>query len=436
MPRFPIPSGPAAAASEQLVVTKAAQHLLPFLFLLYIVAYLDRINISFAALHMNQDIGLSHAAYGLGAGLFFIGYFLFEIPSNLILARVGPRFWITRIMVTWGLVSMAMAGVEGERSFYLLRFLLGVAEAGFFPGIILYLTYWFPPTFRARIIALFMTATAVAGLVGSPLSGTLLMLHGWLGLKGWQWLFLFEGLPAVVLGVIVWFTLPDRPQHARWLTPTERETLSRSLNQACEHPQPHRPHSTVTALLSPIAWRLGLTYLALVIGMYGVGMWLPQILKGATQMGDLEIGLLAAVPYLAAAIGMVWIGRHSDRQGERRIHTTLSLLAASAGVAAAATTDSLPLSLFTLSLAVIGIWSALGPFWAMATSFLSGPAAAAGIALINSIGNLGGFLGPYLMGWLKETTTHYTAGLAALAVTLAVGTWLVFTHPDICERTP
>lgn len=416
------------------MVDKAARRLLPFLFLLYIVAYLDRINVSFAALHMNQDIGLSAAAYGLGAGLFFIGYFLFEVPSNLILARVGPRFWIARIMVSWGLVSMAMAWVEGERSFYALRFLLGLAEAGFFPGIILYLTYWFPPAYRARIIALFMTATAVAGLVGSPISGTLLTLHGWLGLKGWQWLFLLEGLPAVALGILVWFTLPDRPQQARWLTPAEKEILGRSLDPGDEPSR--RPRPTLGALLSPAAWRLSLAYLALVIGMYGVGMWLPQMLKGLSHWGDLGIGLLTAVPYLAAAVGMVWMGRHSDRCRERRIHVTLSLLAASAGLAASAATDSLVLSLLALSLAAVGIWGALGPFWAMATSFLSGSAAAAGIALINSIGNLGGFLGPYLMGWLKELTLHYTAGLAALAAILAVGAWLASLHPDNRERTP
>jgi ACS family tartrate transporter-like MFS transporter len=327
-----------------------------------------------------------------------------------------------------------MAWVEGERSFYALRFLLGLAEAGFFPGIILYLTYWFPPAYRARIIALFMTATAVAGLIGSPISGALLTLHGWLGVKGWQWLFLLEGLPAVALGIIVWFTLPDRPQHASWLTPAEKETLTRSLDSAGEFPL--RPRSSLSALLSPVAWRLSLAYLALVIGMYGVGMWLPQMLKGLSHWGDLGIGLLTAVPYLAAAVGMVWIGRHSDRHRERRVHVTVSLLAASAGLAAAAATDSLPLSLLALSLAAVGIWGALGPFWAMATSFLSCSAAAAGIALINSVGNLGGFLGPYLMGWLKEATIHYTAGLAVLAAILAAGAWLAAVHPKTDQCTP
>lgn len=425
-------SDPAAPPFERLAVNKAAKRLLPFLFLLYIVAYLDRINVSFAALQMNRDIGLSAAAYGLGAGLFFVGYFLFEIPSNLILARLGPRFWIGRIMVSWGLVSMAMAGVAGERSFYTLRFLLGLAEAGFFPGIILYLTYWFPPAYRARIVALFMTATAVAGVIGSPISGSLLMLHGWLGLKGWQWLFLLEGMPALVLGIIVWFVLPDRPQQAHWLTPAERETLARSQGNEC--PQP--PRSAFNTLLHPTVWRLSLVYLALVIGMYGVGMWLPQMLKGLSDTNDLGIGLLTATPYLAAMAGMVWIGRHSDRCGERRLHTSLSLLAAAGGLAIAAAAESLPLSLLALSLAAAGIWGALGPFWAMATSFLTRSSAAAGIALINSIGNLGGFLGPYLMGWLKEATIQYTAGLAALAVIVAIGAWLASIHPDSDEHAP
>ncbi|MGD9788287.1 MAG: MFS transporter [Sulfuricellaceae bacterium] len=415
-------------------MAKASRRLLPFLFLLYIVAYLDRINVSFAALHMNQDIGLSAAAYGLGAGLFFIGYFLFEVPSNLILARVGPRFWIARIMVTWGLVSMDMASVAGERGFYLLRFLLGLAEAGFFPGIILYLTYWFPAAERARIIALFMTATAVAGLIGSPVSGALLTLHGWLGLKGWQWLFLLEGLPAVLLGIVVWFTLPDRPQHASWLTAPEQDALQSLLNR--ETAPPHAPRTTVGALHSPTVWRFSLSYLSLVIGMYGIGMWLPQMLKSIAEVGDLAIGLLAAVPYLAAAAGMIWIGRHSDCRGERRVHGTLSLMAAAAGLAMAATVHSLPLALCFLSLAAIGIWGALGPFWAMATSYLAGPAAAAGIALINAIGNLGGFFGPYLMGWLKDLTIHYTAGLVTLAVIVAAGAWLLSLHPETLEAKP
>lgn len=430
------PSSLATALSpERTALAKASRRLLPFLFLLYIVAYLDRINVSFAALHMNQDIGLSAAAYGLGAGLFFIGYFLFEIPSNLILARVGPRFWIARIMVTWGMVSMAMASVAGERGFYLLRFLLGLAEAGFFPGIILYLTYWFPAAERARIIALFMTATAVAGLIGSPVSGALLTLHGWLGLKGWQWLFLLEGLPAVLLGFVVWFTLPDRPRHAPWLTPQEQEALQFRLNQ--EDALPQAPRSTVAALLCPTVWRLGLAYLTLVIGMYGVGMWLPQMLQSVAPVGDWGIGLLAAIPYLAAAAGMIWIGRHSDRQGERRWHGALSLLGAATGLAmAAATAHSLPLVLLSLSLAAIGIWGALGPFWAMATSFLAGPAAAAGIALINAVGNLGGFFGPYLMGRLKDLTIHYAAGLVVLAAMVATGAWLLSLHPKTFEAKP
>ncbi len=401
-------------------MSKAARHLLPFLFLLYIVAYLDRINVSFAALHMNRDLGLSAAAYGLGAGIFFLGYVLFEVPSNLILARVGPRFWIARIMVTWGLVSMAMAGVRGEYGFYLLRFLLGLAEAGFFPGIILYLTYWFPAGERARIVALFMTATAAAGLIGSPVSGALLGLHGWHGLAGWQWLFLLEGFPAVLLGIAVWFFLPDGPRQAAWLSAEEKAALAATL-AAQTAPG---PRSTQAALASPTVWRLGVTYLTLVIGMYGVGLWLPQMIQGATGGTDLQVGGLTAVPYLAATAGMIWLGRRSDRHGERRLHTTLALLAASCGLLGAALSTSPVFALFSLALTALGIWGALGPFWARATGFLAGSAAAAGIALINAIGNVGGFLGPSLMGWLKETTVHYTAGLVALAAIVGSGALL------------
>ena len=319
----PVSSAPPAwPATDALLARRTlrriAWRLLPFLGLLYIVAYLDRINISFAALQMNQDLGLSAAAYGTGAGLFFLGYVLFEVPSNLILQRVGARLWIARIMVTWGLISMAMALVRSETSFYLLRFLLGVAEAGFFPGIILYLTGWFPTSERARAVALFATATALAGLIGSPLSGALLELDGWWGWRGWHWLFVAEGVPAVLLGLVVLIKLPDRPDQARWLPPDERDWLNRTLQQERQAARDQTRHTLREALTDHRVWGLGLVYLCMVIGMYGIALWLPQMLRALTAADDFTLGLLNALPFLAAGVGMVVIGWHSDRRGERR----------------------------------------------------------------------------------------------------------------------
>nr|WP_207280539.1 MFS transporter [Thiocystis violacea] len=425
---------PAVSVSEpesdplaRQTIRRLTWRLIPFLGLLYIVAYLDRINISFAALQMNQDLGLSAVAYGTGAGLFFLGYVLFEIPSNLILQRIGPRIWIARIMVSWGLISTAMALTQGETSFYVLRFLLGVAEAGFFPGIILYLTGWFPARDRARAMALFATATALAGVIGSPLSGALLELDGAWGGRGWHWLFVLEGLPAVLLGVVVLFKLPDRPDQARWLPQDERDWLKRTLEREREANSARQRQTLGEALGSLDVWRLGLVYFCMVIGMYGIGMWLPQMLRVMTSASDFTLGLLNALPFLAAALGMVLIGWHSDRRGERRWHVAGSLALAATGALWAAATQSLPLALLAFSLAALGVWGVMGPFWALATSFLSGTAAAGGIALINSLGNVGGFVGPYLMGWLKQMTASYSAGLVAVAVILLAGGALVLS---------
>jgi len=422
-------ASPAWPATDDLLARRTlrriAWRLLPFLGLLYIVAYLDRINISFAALQMNQDLGLSAAAYGTGAGLFFLGYVLFEVPSNLILQRVGARLWIARIMVTWGLISMAMALVRSETSFYLLRFLLGVAEAGFFPGIILYLTGWFPRRERARAVALFATATALAGLIGSPLSGALLELDGWWGWRGWHWLFVAEGVPAVLLGLLVLVKLPDRPDQARWLPPDERAWLNRTLHQERQAARDQTRHTLREALTDHRVWGLGLVYLCMVIGMYGIALWLPQMLRALTAADDFTLGLLNALPFLAAGVGMVVIGWHSDRRGERRWHVAGSLVLAAAGAGLAAATQSLPLALLAFSIAAIGVWGVMGPFWALATALLSGTAAAAGIALINALGNVGGFLGPYLMGWLKQTTASFSAGLTVVALILLAGCALV-----------
>lgn len=407
--------------SEAALVSKITGRLIPFMFLLYIVSYLDRINVGYAALQLNEALNFDPAVFGFGAGIFFIGYFIFEIPSNLIMTRVGPRIWIARILVTWGIISSAMMFVAGPRSFYALRFLLGVAEAGFFPGMILYLTYWFPRQARGRAVAHFMTATAMAGVIGGPVSGVFLRADRMAGLAGWQWLFLVEGLPAVILGFVTLAYLPDAPNNAKWLSVEEKEWLARRLER--EHDEVlKRGHVTLRgALSSREVWILSLTYFAIVISFYGVSLWLPQIVKSFSGLSNFLVGVISALPYLAAAIGMVIIGKNSDRTHERRGHVAASALLGAVGLGAAAFLNIPYLELAALALAAIGIWGALGPFWAMSSEFLSGTGAAAGIALINSIGNLGGFAGPYLIGVLRGSAQDFTAALLTLALFPLVG---------------
>ena len=411
------------------VERKVARRLIPFMFLLYVVSYLDRINVGFAALHMNADLGIGSAAFGLGAGIFFIGYTLFEVPSNLLMHRFGPRVWIARIMITWGMVSAAMMLVQGVASFYALRFLLGLAEAGFFPGMILYLTYWFPSRARAQAVALFMTATAIAGVIGGPVSGALLQMKGLGGLQGWQWMFLLEGLPAVLLGLVVLVYLPATPAEASWLTPDERTELEALMvEDRAQHPVADS-HSIRPALASGRVWLLAVLYCTIVVAMYGIAFWLPQIIKGFSGLGDFRVGLVSAIPYIAAALMMLVNARHSDRTGERQRHVAVALLAGSVGLVLAAGVSSPVLSLAALSLGAVGIWSSLGPFWALPTSLLGGRSAAAGIALVNSVGNIGGFLGPYAVGLARTETGSYAAGLLLLAGVLLTGAILALGIP-------
>ncbi len=396
-------------------LARIRRRLLPFIFLLYIAAYLDRINAGFAALQMNRELGLGDAAFGLGAGLFFVGYFLFEIPSNLILQRVGARRWIARIMISWGAAAAAMAAVRGPLSFYALRFLLGAAEAGFFPGIILYLTYWFPASQRAHAIALFMTASALAGVIGAPLSGALLMTDGAWGLAGWQWLFILEGLPSIILGVAVLFVLTDYPRGARWLTETEKQWLEESLAREDDS---GREHGLLGGIVNRRIWMLALLYFAVVTGLYGVTMWLPRIVKDFGRLGNLQVGFISAIPFLSAAIAMVIVGKSSDRMGERRRHIALPAFCAAAGLILSARASNPVFAIAALSLAAAGIWGAMGPFWSMPSEYLDGSAAAAGIALINSVGNLGGFAGPYAMGLVMQRYHSFGLALAAMALLL------------------
>jgi len=409
------------------VLAKARRRLIPFLFLLYIVAYLDRINVGFAALQMNRALGFSATTYGFGAGIFFLSYVLFEIPSNVILARVGARRWIARIMISWGLVSSAMMFVRGAAGFYTLRFLLGLAEAGFFPGIIFYLTRWFPARERARTIAAFMTATQMAGVIGGPVSGALLSLHGAGGLDGWQWLFLLEGIPAVVLGVSVLGVLTERPEEAAWLSDLERAALAARLK---DESRAQRAETTRAALGNGRTWLLAVVYFTIPVTIYGIGFWLPQMLKAASGASDFVVGLLSAIPYVAGAIAMVIVGRRSDRTGERRWHVAVPAIVGAAALALSTASTGIVWSVLTLSVAMLGVASMFGPFWALTTSTMGGVGAAASIALVNSVGNTGGFVGPYLLGALNDTTHGFAAGLFAIAAMLATGGALVLLIRD------
>ena len=402
--------------SERILLSKLTRRLIPFMFLLYIVAYLDRINVGFAALQLNEALKFDPAVFGLGAGVFFLGYFVFEVPSNLIMQRVGARIWMARILMTWGIISSAMIFVRGVATFYALRFLLGVAEAGFFPGMILYLTYWFPAEARGRAVARFMTATAIAGVVGGPVSGALMEMNGVAGLAGWQWLFLMEGLPAVILGFVTLAYLPDGPKSASWLSPGEKVWIASRLEEEHKHVLEHGHHTLRDAMSSGRVWNLSLIYFAIIMSFYGVSFWLPQIIQSFSGLSNLVVGFLSAVPYLAASFSMVVIGRNSDRTGDRRRHVAGSALAGTLGLIAAASIDRPAVELMALAFAAAGIWGTLGPFWAMSSQFLSGTGAAAGIALINSVGNLGGFLGPYLVGLVRNRTESFTSALVTLAL--------------------
>jgi ACS family tartrate transporter-like MFS transporter len=395
---------------ESRVMRKVAFRIVPFVMLLYFVAFIDRVNVGFAALTMNKDIGLSPAAYGFGAGIFFWGYFLFEVPSNLVLEKVGARLWIARVMISWGLISGAMVFVWDSSSFYVLRFLLGAAEAGFFPGIILYLSYWFPAHRRAAITALFMAAVPISGVLGSPLSSALLGLHGIVGLKGWQWLFIIEAIPAVILGVVVLFYMTDRPEKAKWLAPDERSWLVEAMNAERANKAAKSQHSIWRGLADIRVLTLALIYFGTSAGLYTLGIWAPQIIK-SFGLSNMQVGLLNAVPPAAAVIAMYLWSWHSDQKNERTWHVVIACLVAAAGLALAGVSSTVVSVIAALTLVNVGVSSAKPPLWSMPTLFLSGPAAAAGIATINSIGNLGGFVGPAMIGWIKQRTGSFEGGL-------------------------
>jgi len=415
-------AAPASGVLEARAIRKITWRLIPFLMLLYFVAFLDRINVGFAALTMNRDIGLTSQMFGLGSGIFFVGYFLFEVPSTVILHKVGARFWIGRVMITWGLVSVAMAFTRGPVSFYVLRFLLGLAEAGFFPGIILYLSYWFPSNHRSAVTAMFMAAAPMAGLIGSPVSGALMQMDGLLGLHGWQWLFLVEGLPAFVLGLVTFRFLTDRPADAKWLTAEERGWLSRAIEEEqAAIIDPHR-HSAWRALADWKVLALSLAYFGTSAGLYTIGFWAPLIVKGL-GFSVVKVGFLVAIPNLIAVVGMVLWSRNSDRTGERYWHAAVACVIAAVGMAmaAGAAGSSAVVAIAGLSLTAVGVSAAKPPLWSLPTKFFGGTAAAASIGLINSLGTLGGFAGPYMIGASNGTGGgNFSRGLYLVGGTLIV----------------
>jgi MFS transporter, ACS family, tartrate transporter len=393
--------------------------LMPFLLLLYIVAYLDRINMGFAVLQMRGQLGLSERVIGRAGGVFFAGYFFFQLPSNLVLDRFGIRRWISGLMVTWGVISCLMMFVRGPASFYSMRFLLGAAEAGFFPGMILHLKRWFPAKARARAVAWFMLANPIAGIVGSPISGTLLGIRG-AGLAGWQWMFLMEGVPAIFLGVIVLWVLSDRPQEATWLKGEEREWLLEKLAGEQQAEASLKQGSFWQVLIAPRIWMLSVVYFGVSTTMYGITLWLPTVIQTLSGLGNLATSLVAVLPFVVATIAMVLVGSSSDRTGERRWHTAGPAFIAALAVVAAAYGKGPALVIAGVGLGMAGAEAMVGPFWAMATSRMAGLPAAAGIAMINSLANLGGYFGPDIIGMFRTTNGGFRGGFLAIAATLLV----------------
>ena len=413
-----------AAAFEDATYRKVTWRLMPYLFLCYILAYVDRVNVGFAKLQMQQDLRMSDSVYGLGAGIFFIGYFFFEVPGNLIMQRVGARRWIGPIMMVWGVVSSCTMLVRSSTEFYALRFLLGVVESGFFPAVILYLTFWYTSRHRARMVAVFMSAIPLSGVIAGPISGWILKRMTGAGhLEAWQWLFLLEGIPSFVAGLVTLYFLTDSPAAAKWLDDGERRLVVTRLQEeeASKRGTGHAGHGLADAFRSPAVWLLSVMYFGLTCGNYGIGFWLPQVIKEGITTDPLAIGWITVIPWGASAAAMLAMGRHSDITGERRWHFALSCLLVAAGFAASAVPSIPgPLRVAGLTAATVGIMSAFAVFWALPTAILSGTAAAAGIAWINSVGNLGGYASPYFVGMVRDRTHSMTPALLALAAVALV----------------
>ncbi|WP_163507284.1 MFS transporter [Fodinicola acaciae] len=408
---------------ERSTMRVVSARLIPFLMVCYFLSYLDRTNISIAALTMNKDLGLTATQFGLGAGLFFIGYFIFEVPSNMIMHRVGARIWIARIMISWGIVAALLAAVQGPVSLYVVRIVLGIAEAGFFPGIILYLTYWFPASYRGRAVGLFMSAVAISTAVGAPIGGLLLGMDGLFGLDGWRWLFILEGVPTVVVGVLVFWLLPSKPADAGWLSTEQRGWLTSRLTAEAQTTSARHHISALGAIVKPRVLALSLIYFATVFGLYGIGFWLPQIIKSSLGISsNLQVSLLTAVPYALGVVAMVTWGRWCDRTGRYAVGTAVPMLIGGATLAASAFLTGLPwLGYAGLCVCTVGVLMSFPGFWGLPGAFLTGAAAAAGIATVNTIGNLSGFVGPYWVGFLKGLLGSDQWGLVSIGVVMVAG---------------
>jgi D-galactonate transporter len=414
------------SAIETATMKKVAWRILPLAIVAYCVAYIDRSNVAFAALTMNKDLGLSAYLYGWGAGIFFFGYFIFEVPSNVILEKTGARIWIARIMLTWGIISAASALAVGPKSFLAIRFLLGAAEAGFFPGMILYLTYWFPAHRRAAMVALLMAGNPVSGIIGGPLSG-FIMQHfaGSKGMAGWQWLFILEAIPAILLGAVIFLFLDNRVVEAKWLSERERAAVASEIHEEAVL----KSHVSIRSVFtSPRVWLFGAIFFGMEMGSYAIGFWQPTIIRQTGVKDPFHIGMLTTVPYTCALICMMFVGRHSDRTRERRWHIIVpNILAAIGFILCTQAGSNTPIAMFGLVLAVAGVITGLAMFWALPTSFLGGNAAAAGIALINCTGNLGGFFSPAIIGFLKTYTGTLNSGLFLVAACMIASSVLILT---------
>jgi MFS family permease len=404
---------------------KVDWRLLPFLFLCYILAYLDRVNVGFAKLQMLKDLSMSDAAFATGAGIFFIGYFFFEVPSNVLLKKCGARLWIARIMISWGVISTCMIFVKSEWSFYGMRFLLGLAEAGFFPGIIFYLTLWYPSRLRATRTAWFVAAIAVSGVIGNPISGWIMdALTGVRGLAGWQWLFLSEGIPSVLVGIWVIYYLDSSIEEAKWLTTGEKKLLAENLEAEDQHKTEHKLGD---AFASGKVWVLCAIYFTLMIGLYGIAFWLPTIVRAFGINGYLGVGLITAIPYGVAVMGMILLSRHSDKTGERRLHYVLNVTAGAVGLILSGVFAGNPaVAIACLSVGTLGVIGSMPLFWPLPSAFLAGTAAAAGIGIVNSVGNLGGFVGPNIPVWAKRFSGDPSAALYIIAAILLAGALLAY----------
>ncbi|NIE66864.1 MFS transporter [Burkholderia sp. Ax-1719] len=419
---------------EERVYSKITWRLIPLLFMCYVVAYLDRVNVGFAKLQMLRNLGFSETVYGLGAGIFFVGYFVFEVPSNIILHKVGARVWIARVMISWAVISAATMVVTTPTMFYLVRFLLGVAEAGLFPGVILYLTYWYPSARRSKMIALFMTGIPVAGVIGGPVSGWIMhTMDGRNGWAAWQWLFLIEAIPSIVMAIAVLACLQDRVSDAKWLTDDERKRIARDIAHDQAQAQSHKLRDGFT---NPHMWMMCGIYFFFAVGLYGVGFFLPTLIKNSGAIDPLVVGLLSMLPYAAATIAMILVSRSSDARRERRWHITLpAWLGALSWVVAVEFSHNLIVAMIALTVVTCCVIVTISQFWCLPTAVLSGAAAAAGIAVVNSLGNLSGFLGPFFIGWISDKTHSTDIGLYLMAASIFIGGVLVlFVKKQLVNR--